>query len=445
MPPLAAQPSATWKHQQKQQDGELEDAVLIGSAAPSFSLPRLQQAAHGTAASPGGAAPQPEAASAPSPLPRRSSYLAAQLNTQDLSLAALAAASQQGTRCTSSAGAGSLQHCSSRNSSTGTIAAASHSWEQEKELEAAETYASDEEAETPDVGDLGTTATALHRCQQQQRQRLSSGDLAVLRASLLELDLLAPQRGSGGSPAAAAPAVSLPFKSDWDAEIPDRVVLQELGSRLGRLDSQKRRVLLAVLAKNDDMADGTAGAAGDAGGAAGDEESGAATARLLIAESLGSSLADRQAGGCNVTEAAPLALPVPAVESSEAAGPVATQQQPDMAPAAASSRVQSPSKGLIGKLAALRLGRIANGAAMPIGHALAGSSNSSSGSSSQKQQVPVQLPGLMASAQPASLESSAAVPGKQPPPQKQQQRRRRHPGGATPGEGSTQLLQCMAQ
>ncbi|PRW59281.1 hypothetical protein C2E21_2538 [Chlorella sorokiniana] len=75
----------------------------------------------------------------------------------------------------------------------------------------------------------------------RQSAQLSSGELVLLRQSLLELRL--PGRLAAGSGGAANSTADM---GDGQ-EIPDQVVLRELGARLGRLDSAKRRVLLQVL------------------------------------------------------------------------------------------------------------------------------------------------------------------------------------------------------
>lgn len=243
-------------------------------------------------------------------------------------------------------------------------------------------YASDFEAESPGAGPLPPARPPA--------AQLSSGELALLRASLLELGIGGGAAGRGaGAGAGAGPAgaeqpcssaagsASCGGASDEEA-IPDQRVLQELSSRLGRLDSAKRRVLLAVLAKMDcggqlETAGFAAppGVAGAKSAGAPDAAAVAAAASQLIADSLAASgrascASSRTDGGVPSPPALLQdAAPPPALSiRATAAVPLPAQEQQQAAPKAPPAQ-QSPSKhsGLMGKLAALRLGRSNSGKA----------------------------------------------------------------------------------
>lgn len=325
--------------------GEEEDAVLIGSVAPSFSMPR--NAGPDAAPSASCAAKLQEAA-----LPQRASFLSSHLGSDDMSLAALAAASRRGTWHSSTPG--STRSGGSGPPTAGSGAAAGGGGESssapashQQSMEEDAGYASDSfEPESPGAcGDPAPSplppppapaaATARPEAgqesgaqpqQERERARLSSGELDVLRQSLLELQL--PALGSA-LPAAAS--------SQQDGEIPDQVVLQELSSRLHRLDSAKRRVLLQVLAKIDGMAG-----------------SGEAPAAPPAA------CGQVRTSGDGVAQPAAV-QGTSAVQAAEAAVQAAAPAQP-RAPAVAAGQLpaqpQSPSKSnLLTRLASLRKGR----------------------------------------------------------------------------------------
>lgn len=361
---------------------EDEDAVLIGSTAPSFSLPVVS--AVGPLAA---ARPQPA-----SPLPSRHSFLSMQLGSEDLSLTALAAASRRGTGYSSAGSStGSASSARSLPSTGGSRSGYSRGASAEPSGPPAvllpsgpedASYAPDWEAKSPGA------ATLPPALAQRPPAQLSSDELAMLRQSLVELDVC-------GAASMAGTRQAGPPGGGWlEAEIPDAVVLAELSNRLGRLDSQKRRVLLQVLAKIDGMA----GAATEpAAGYTTDEEGGAAAAAAsqLIAESLGSirrssrATSRASAGACSPPPQAPLPESQRGVGQRPAAQPVpipavstvaAKQQQQPAAKAAAQAppAQQSTSKqgGIMGKLAALRLGRSSSlvgksGAAAPTDSASA--------------------------------------------------------------------------
>lgn len=341
------------------QGGEDEDAVLIGSAAPSFSLPHAQapppQPPHDAPGS-GSASP-----------PRRSSLLPSQLGSEDLSLTALAAASRRVTRYSSASGGSSLPSTQgSRAASAG--AAASESAADAAEPDAGEPYAADFEVESPGV----SLQLAPARPTAGQAARLSSDELALLRQSLLELRLPA---GLGGGADRSAPGVHLSGELAGTQEIPDQVVLRELGARLGRLDSAKRRVLLRVLAKLDAAPDapalerrgGSSSGSGRASAVAGAPAAAGQGASQLGAGSIssGSRTSSRDSAAVPPAKAAeqpPSVDAAPATQPSpgsvgQPAGMAATS--PAAAPPAAPAAQQSPSKagGLLSRLAALRLGR----------------------------------------------------------------------------------------
>lgn len=347
---------------------EDEDAVLIGSVAPSFSLPRAQ------AAQPllGAAAPN----ASPLAAQRRSSVLSAHLGSEDLSLTALAAASRRVTRYSSASGGSSLPSTqSSRGASVGADASAS---EPDAAAPSANgQYAADFEAESPGAG--GERPLHLHGAPQpaSQSAQLSSGELALLRQSLLELRLPGGLDAIGGDSSAAAAAGA--------QEIPDQVVLRELGAQLGRLDSAKRRVLLQVLAKLDAAPGGAEEAApgsvalqrssssSSCGGrrastaghtataAAADGQASHVDAGLL---SRGSRASSRDGDAPPPPTAAPRlpvcnAAPAPQQAAAASAGMPASTAAPSAAASQSTGQQQSPSKagGLMSRLAVLRLGR----------------------------------------------------------------------------------------
>lgn len=324
--------------------------------------------------------PPPPAVPAP---PRRVSLLSTQLGSEDLSLAVLA--SRGGTRGSSR---GSSRP-SSAGSGVGGLTAAEPSlplgadstsygpdFEADSpgpkpQLEEAPAYAPDWEVESPGAGSLPPPQQAPACCQ----RALSSADMAVLRCSLAELGL------GGGPPAAGAAAAAAAQPPD----MPDQVVLQELGRRLGRLDSQKRRVLLQVLAKIESAAAaGGAAAAGAAppptGGVHVDRSDASAAAHHLLAASLSSASAasDRAASADEASTGRP-GRPMPAEQ---------WQQQEEEEP-------PSPGKqgGFMGKLAALRLGR-----AQSLGRSSIGGGSGGAG------QQPPPAPAVSAMVQPRHSE-----------------------------------------
>lgn len=353
------------------QGGEDDDAVLIGSVAPSFSLP--QQPGR----SPVQAAPSVAATASPPVAQRRSSLLSSQLGSEDLSLTALAATSRRVTRYTSTAsGLPSTQ--GSRAASGGAEAFAAAGPDLPPEADGGDQYAADFEAESPGPGSCVPPVCPAPQSTSQSAQ-LSSSELALLRQSLLELRLpggLDSMTANSGAGHAAAAACA--------QEITDQVVLRELGARLGRLDSAKRRVLLQVLAKLDAAPDGAAalerrsgssrsgsegtacaGSSGTAapvgapaapeGQAVSQPSAGSLSSRsrassrgsavLPPANAAGRTLGSAAALALQQTAALPVGPPPGAAAAAAAAAPPAPQQSP------------SKAGGLMGRLAALRLGR----------------------------------------------------------------------------------------
>ena len=373
---------------------EDDDSVLIGSTAPSFSLAPTQQQQQQRGLSPA-RSPQPTGPSAapsasPAALPRRSSCLSSQLGSEDLSLAALAASSRRGTRYTSASGgsSGLPSSQSSRAASAGGEPRIPAPDAVPTAAAGAEQYAADFEDESPGPCP-GSSVPPLPPAPAGPPAPLSSGELALLRQTLLELQLPAApaacattqagsgssEGGSGGSRSSCAPGNA----AAAEQEIPDQVVLRELGERLGRLDSAKRRVLLQVLAKLD-MAPAAAaaepGSRGGKGTGEGPAPSRHSTSRAgaAVAEAGGGAaafgasqlIADSMRGsarGSSSNSDSPALLSSAAVQPPTAAAPP-QQRQPAGAssPAAATlptAPQQSPSKGggIMGRLAALRLGR----------------------------------------------------------------------------------------
>lgn len=163
--------------------------------------------------------------------------------------------------------------------------------------------------------------------------RLGTGKLAALRESLLELSM--------DGAASLGPGTA----------IPDALVLQELRSRLGRLDSAKRRLLLEVLERIDGMQGGPEAAA--SGGF------GAATGCLLSA---GGTVKEQAAGG-GVQATEPLLQQLRQSSHHLQRLPQEQEQQREqglsppplpLAQPACPLVSPSPRRGLAGKLAALR-------------------------------------------------------------------------------------------
>ncbi|KAL4434260.1 hypothetical protein ABPG75_000701 [Micractinium tetrahymenae] len=449
--------------------GEEEDTVLIGSAAPSFSQPALLL-------------PQPQAMGPPPPPPqqeqqaqhsRRPSSLPHDLATEDLSLTALAAASRRVTRYSSA------PSMPSTSSSSGTSEAAQDAYREDHQQEQAQQPAPPEAGSERGMLPTGPSAYSpqlqqqqqqLRQLQQQQQQqqmaRLNSAELTVLRQSLAELQL---DSGDEGCSVGAA---------GCNDDIPDQLVLQALSSRLGRLDSQKRRVLLEVLAKIEGL-----GGAGCGSSAAGDGEAGRSScseaagehaglasmaASQLIAELLHSSRRASPADGGGPRAAAePVAgqaapaspsadgtaadpaersqllsesgrLPEPEPQpSGEAAGAEAASA----APAAPDAGPHSPSKAMAGKLAVLRSrsSSFASRQQSGSGEAAAGSGASPS-LPTAAQDVAALAAAVIGSARQASL--SREQPQQMLPPQQQQQQPQ---PAAHLGHGSCKLHPMVQQ
>ena len=406
---------------------EDHDAVLIGSTAPSFSL--AAAALPASAASLPAAVPRPQPAS-PAALRRPS----LKLGSDDLSLTALAAASRRGTWYSGgSAGSDARSLPSTAGSRTGSAAcepAIQPSAPAPAGPPAAEDggYASDFEAESPGAAPLPRARPPA--------ARLGSDELALLRASLLELGIGAGAGAGAGTGAGAcagqpvggqAGGVSCGEAEVEDA-IPDQMVLQELSSRLGRLDSAKRRVLLAVLAKIDGGLEGGSGAAPAAVASrhagAPDASAVAAAASKLIVESLAASR--RASGASSRADSMPrspapapqVAAPLPVAAAPAPPPPLQPQrplQQPPQQQAApiAVAMQQSPSKqgGLMGKLAALRLGR-SNSHGKPGGAAAGTAAAAEAATTAARSSVPVPLqPAARALKQPVvQLPAAARAP-----------------------------------
>ena len=322
---------------------EDNDAVLIGSTAPSFTTQhqiqgqqqgqqqqQQQQQQHPESNAPRGSHAHMPAAS------QQHSRRPSQLGAEDMSLAALAAAHARGPAARYSTATAGSAFPASLPSSRGSSAASEH-------------VARAQCGSPPATAGGPWQAGELQQQQrkelpallpQQQQQQLSSGELAVLRQSLLDLEL--PDGISAGA--------------DGDV-IPDQLVLHELSSRLGRLDSQKRRVLLAVLAKIDGAA--LAGEPSVAGSA---HEEADSEARRLIAESAGGT---RQASAAEEGGAPGGAASLPSQEppdSQHATAASADRVEEQHAPSAtgvAALEAQSDARerSMADKLAALRLGR----------------------------------------------------------------------------------------
>lgn len=257
---------------------EEDDTVLIGSTAPSFSQPptRPEQLAGMMSQleqHPQAPHQQPQLAEANAVKEeqlcqqvqhsRQQSLVGHALGADDLSLAELAGASRRGTRRRSTASMASTRgSCGTGDAVPETDGGdlqqvgavqrmqpeqqpqpvACH--EQDELLAAAWAHKSHEQ-HPPQLRTQQEQQQEQwqHQQRQQHAARLSSEELAVLRQSLADLQV---DPGTfGGSPDASG-----------CADIPDQLVLQALSSRLGRLDSQKRRVLLEVLAKIDGLGQG---------------------------------------------------------------------------------------------------------------------------------------------------------------------------------------------
>ena len=357
------------------QGGEDDDAVLIGSVAPSFSLP--QQPGR----SPVQAAPSVATTASPLPAQRRSSLLSSQLGSEDLSLTALAATSRRVTRYTSTASGGSSLPSSqgSRAASGSTEASTAAGRDLPPEADGGDRYAADFEAESPGPGSCVPPLCPAHQPTSQSAQ-LSSGELALLRQSLLELRLPGGLDSTGADSGAGQTAAAACAQ-----EIPDQVVLRELGARLGRLDSAKRRVLLQVLAKLDAAPDGAAALERRSGSSSSGSQGQANGGSSVTAASVGAPVAPEgqavsqpSAGSLSSRSRAssrgsavlppakaadrPLGSAAALAPQQTAALPVRHPPGAAAAPAAAGAPPapqQSPSKtgGLMSRLAALRLGR----------------------------------------------------------------------------------------
>lgn len=383
------------------QGGEEEDTVLIGSTAPSFCQPHAQPALLQSVAMPPGQQQQHQEVQQQQqqqhPLQagavqsaqqqqqaqhsRRASLLPHGLDAEDLSLAALAAASRRGTRYSSAASMPST----GSSAGDGDDMRQAHVRDMQQVQAEHQAAASAQLAPVPSSEVEPLAAGSRTGRQQVPRQqlaaRLSSEELAILRLSLVDLQLDPGTLGS--SPGAAG-----------SADIPDQLVLQALSSRLGRLDSQKRRVLLEVLARIEELGQASSrpGACNDSGGRARSspataEEQVQGAASQLMAESLQSSRRASAADGTGLADApGPAAASLPAElaatshlprgstasDSAQLASQVSggasqtleaephhNEDAPGEGPAAvavppSSEGPSSPSKALAGKLAALR-------------------------------------------------------------------------------------------
>jgi hypothetical protein len=184
---------------------------------------------------------------------------------------------------------------------------------------------------------------------------------------MLELQL----SDAGSNLAAAGGGAAAQPLAHYEAEIPDQLVLHELSSRLSRLDSQKRRVLLDVPSKLDVLpaAAAVAGASQSQGGPSISAEH-AFKASQPTAQSLGSSRRSSRAGGSAAVSTSSSSsgsdLPAAEQQADAAAGPSRSSQEGgasnkasggSLSPAQGQATAESPGKSLMSKLAALRLGR----------------------------------------------------------------------------------------
>ncbi len=238
-----------------QEGGEEDDTVLIGSSAPSFCQPpprpeqqqpevtvRGDQQPH-----PWALHQQPQQLQAHAvPQAQQEQPQLSQLRTgtthclvaEDLHITARAATTNYGARCSSAGSMHSASSCSRDGCEAQEVQP--EDLQQGRALHKSPAMQQQRPAGSDGLEEpLAASAPVQQQQQQQQQQQragLSSRELAILRQSLtdLQLDVQAPGE--------------LGFN-----EIPDQLVLQALSSRLGRLDSQKRRVLLEVLARIEDL------------------------------------------------------------------------------------------------------------------------------------------------------------------------------------------------
>ncbi|KAI3438935.1 hypothetical protein D9Q98_001349 [Chlorella vulgaris] len=379
---------------------EEEDMVLIGSASPSFTRPIALSA---SAAKPIEPTTQQAAFSAAEPQP--ASLRGAHVGSADLPLAALAS-SRRGSRystASSSLDSASLGSPPAREAVDGGLEAAARG--AAAPAAATESYPSDFEPESPCSSSspdhafsrLGSqpaqaafspaVAGSAAACTQQRAVRLNGSDMAVLRASMLELQVFGKNGHlSGPDSHGVCAAETVPdCLGDGELEIPDQLVLQELSSRLSRLDSQKRRVLLEVLSKLDLSPGGGENAVGEGCFPAGQLAEAETAAEQLIAASSGSSSRRTSVAGSAAgiapasadSSASTAGQRVPSASGSTHASCLLANEGNSSALAGAQGRgagtsssssdsesqqvspaaAAAPGKGLMSKLAALRKGR----------------------------------------------------------------------------------------